>query len=177
MATRIIPADSQNRGHQMAPRWMWLSLSAATLLLVSGCASPGGGRSAVDQLHLLTIPLAVNFDNAPGADGFAIKVYASLAGEPKPVAISRGSVEILMYDGVIRTTDLETARPLRTWTFADDTLRDRQYTTSIGVGYQFALPWGDAKPTADRITVLARYRSPDGKVTASLPSSIVTNNK
>lgn len=177
MATPIILADWRNRGHQTATRRVWLCLAAATLLLVSGCASPGGGRSAVDQLHLLTIPLAVNFDNAPGADGFAIKVYASRASEPKPVAISRGSVEIVMYDGVVRLSDLATARPLRTWTFAADALRDRQYTTSIGVGYQFALPWGEAKPTADRITVLARFRSLDGKAIASLPSSIVTNNQ
>jgi hypothetical protein len=177
MVTRIIPADLQHCCHLLAPRRGWLCLAAGTLLLVSGCATPGGGRIAVDQLHLLTIPLAINLDNVPGSDGFAIKVYASRAGEPKPVAIPRGSIEILMYDGVIRATDLETARPLRTWTFAGDELRGRQYSTSIGVGYQFALPWGDAKPTADRITVLARYHSPDGKVIASLPSSIVTNNQ
>lgn len=175
MVTRIIEAALLTCCHRMAPRWAWLCLAASPLLLAPGCATPGGGRSAVDQLHLLTIPLAINFDNVPGADGFAIKVYASRAGEPKPVAIPRGSVEILMYDGVIRAGDLEKARPLHTWTFAVDALRDRQYRTSIGVGYQFALPWGEAKPTADRITVLARYRSPDGQVITSLPSSIVTN--
>jgi hypothetical protein len=177
MMPRVRQSESPDRSRSACLRRGWLGLTAAALLFAAGCATTDGGHGAVDQLHLLTIPLAINFDNTTGADGFAIKVYASRASEPKPVAISRGSVEIMMYDGVVRATDLEKARPLRTWTFATDALREHQYRTSIGTGYQFALAWGDAKPAADHITVLARYRSPDGQVIASLPGSIVTSIK
>jgi hypothetical protein len=150
-------------------------LLAAMALLMCGCATGGGRSVPLDQLHLLSVPIAVNFDNAPGADGFAIKVYASRQDVPKPVAISNGSVEILMFDGVVRAGELNKVQPLRTWSFDTAALRARQYRTSIGVGYQFAISWGDAKPTAGHITVLARYRAADGRSLTSLPSSIVTN--
>jgi hypothetical protein len=169
--------ESPGRSFPACLRRGWLHLAVAILLFACGCATTGGGGSSVDELHLLTIPLAINFDTEPGADGFAIKVYASRASDPKPVSMPRGSMEILMYDGVVRAADLEKARPLRTWSFAADALRDHQYRTSIGVGYQFALAWGDARPAADHITVLARYRSPEGQVIASLPGSIVTSLK
>lgn len=158
----------------------WLQACCGLLLVVGlvlgtvGCASLGGGRDAVDELHLLTIPVAINADGVAGADGFAIKVYASRYDEPKPVSIASGQIEILMYDGVVRIRDLATTAPLRTWVFANATLRDCQYRTSIGVGYQFALQWGTAKPTGDHITVLARYRSRDGRIITSLPGSIST---
>lgn len=167
--------ESTERSRATCRRRRWLAIVATALTLVSGCGTSGGGRGNVDQLHLLTIPVAINFDNVAGADGFAIKVYASRASDPKPVAIPRGTVEILMYNGVVRASDLATTKPLRTWSFSGDTLRDRQYRTSIGIGYQFALGWGEAKPAADRVTVVARHLSPEGPVISSLPSSIVTN--
>lgn len=155
-----------------------LAFAIAILPLAPGCGTMGGGgttRIPIDALHLLTIPVAVNFDGAPGADGFAIKVYASRANEPKPIPIPNGSIEILMFDGIISSSEMKETKPLRNWTFEGPALRDRQYRTSIGVGYQFALAWGDARPTQERITVLVRYRAPDGRVISSLPSSIAAN--
>ena len=152
-----------------------MALAIALWLAASGCGTPGGGRGAVDELHLLTIPVAINFDGMPGADGFAVKVYASRREEPKPVAIPSGIVEILMFDGVVSVSDVAKTPPLRTWTFDKAALSERRYRTSIGVGYQFSLRWDEAKPTTERITVLARYRSPDGRMISSLPSSIAAN--
>jgi hypothetical protein len=172
--------DGQGSRAGLGRAWSAAALGfvATSLLLAPGCATNGGGaatRSPIDAIHLLTIPVAVNFDGAPGADGFAIKVYGSRANEPKPVPIPRGVIEILMFDGVVRSAELAELRPLRTWAFEGPVLRDRQYRTSIGVGYQFALAWGDAQPSQERITVLVRYRAPDGRVIPSLPSSISVN--
>lgn len=155
-------------------------LLGLALMLALGCAS-GQKKSAgesvlqegpVDELHLLAIPVALNFDQVPGVDGFAVKVYAGSSQVPKSVRITDGRLEILMFDGVLSGTDFAATPPLRIWTYPAAALKKFEIVTSIGTGYQLTPQWGEARPTRDKITVVARYTSAAGATIYSAPSSI-----
>lgn len=161
-----------------------LLLIAATLFL-TGCASDGGKRTKVappvatsddgiTELNLLAIPIALNFDQFPGPDGFVVKIFAGNKNRPKPLLIERGTLEILMYDGILPATPQPSRRA---WTFPGNALRQYQLVTSIGSGYQFSLRWGDAKPQKDRISIVARYTTPEGLTVHSAPSVIAVTGK
>ena len=149
------------------------------LALTLGCASvkPKAPRhdespaASIDQINLLAVPVALNFDQAPGLDGFVVKIYAGNRGRAKPVPILSGSVEVLMYDGVVREYP-KTVQPRRTWKYSAEELKSRLTKTSIGTGYQVAPQWGDAKPAGDKISVVARYTPPQGAAIYSAPSVI-----
>src|SRR6185369_2066764 len=62
--------------------------------------SEGSAQSGIHELNLLAIPVALNFDQKPGPDGFIVKVYAGNRRQPKPLPIENGKLEIIMYDGI-----------------------------------------------------------------------------
>jgi hypothetical protein len=131
--------------------------------------SRGGGELV--QLNIITSPVGMDFDGRPGLEGFSAKVYANSANSPKPVPIKSGTLEIVMFDGTLfGRTNLPP--PLATWTFTLAQLRAVEFTSSIGTGYGFLLPWGAHRPTKKLITVGARYTSPEGKVLTSSVSSV-----
>jgi len=99
----------------------WLGFTLLGLII--GCASPkqktpsphANSEGPVDQLNMLAIPVALNFDQRPGPDGFVVKVYAGNRNRPRPVSILSGTLELLMYDGILKSPGLNTAKPRRTW--------------------------------------------------------------
>jgi hypothetical protein len=126
-------------------------------------ASSGKGRDGIDELHLFGIPVALNLDGLQGADGIGVRVYASSAARAQGLPIRRGTLEILMFDGALGTaTDPGALKPRQVWSFPAADLKGYTATTSIGTGYQFALRWGTSRPTRDNVSILARYRPPDG---------------
>jgi hypothetical protein len=129
--------------------------------------STGGGL--IQEINLLAMPVALNFDRQPGPDGFLIKIYASNRKRAKPFAIETGNIEIMMYDGL---PDSASERPRRTWAYTAEELRPYVIQTSIGVGYQVAPLWGEAKPTHSKIAVLVRYTPLEGPPISSAPSII-----
>ncbi len=156
-------------------------LFAALLLLppLLGCAFDKPKASAreqdsspgpIDQINLLAIPVALNFDQRPGPDGFVVKIYAGNRNRPMPVPILSGTVEILMFDGILRGGNA--AKPRRTWKYSSEELKTHLLKTSIGTCYQLAPQWGEAKPAGDKISVIAQYASPGGKTLSSAPSVI-----
>ena len=167
-----------------APIPGWLAVLALCLLatgLWSGCvsepksrkpaaASSGGGT--IEEINLLAVPVALNLDDKPGLDGFAIKVYAGSRKLPKPIAIQSGKIEVLMYDGIPGVTEGASLEPRRVWTYTAAELKPFEIRTSIGTGYQLAPLWGDAAPTRNKITVVVRYISPEGRSITSAPSVI-----
>jgi hypothetical protein len=144
------------------------------LLLLGGCGTFGSARSGADirELHLFGVPVAINLDQVPGPDGFAIRVYAGNGRAASGQRIDRGRLEVLLFDGGLSETDRQSATPLRTWTYDPAKLKEHAAHSSIGWGYRFAPQWGDARPTRDRITVVVRYVSPSGTVVSSAPSVI-----
>ena len=120
------------------------------------------------------MPLALNLDDVPGLDGFAVRVFYSRSTRAHGIPITSGTLEILMFDGAPVGTTAAFPVPLRIWPFTAEQLKQFSTRTSLGVGYQLVLCWGDSQPTGDHLTVVARYRPSTGPALLSPPSSIST---
>jgi hypothetical protein len=133
---------------------------------------PAATKGPVEQLHLLTGPAALDLDQVPGPDGFAARVYASSGQTSATVVLSQGTLEILMFDGLLKDTNAAAATPLRVWTFPAGQLRKYEQRTSVGVAYVLTLLWGESRPTQSRVTVAARYLPAKGPPLSSGASTI-----
>lgn len=149
-------------------------LTVCLAILLTGCQStdrpkraPGG--TEIDSLNVLTFPVAVNLDEQPGSDGFAIKLYAGNIRHAKTRPIQTGTLDILLYDGALTRPDTE---PLKTWTFTAEQLRTYQINATIGTGYQLALRWGKDRPTQARFSVVTRLRREGKPEVVSTPIDI-----
>lgn len=157
------------------------SIAFGACLLASSCSSTPVGRSfsttgELVELNILTSPVGLDLDGQPGIDGFSLKVYANNASNPKVVPIRSGVLEVLMWDGsMYGRTNLPP--PLHVWTYTAQELRNFEFTTGIGTGYQLAPAWGRDVPTRNLISVGARYTSPEGKIITSGLSSVTVLNK
>jgi hypothetical protein len=149
------------------------------LIFLSACSTPSSapllgsdsGSDAVDQIRLVAIPVALNLDRRPGVDGFGVKVYGLSSSRAKPQQIRQGSIDILMYDGLLPlgTNALE---PKCTWSYTATDLRQYELKSTIGLAYQIAPRWGTNRPAHTRITVMARYKPAADTVIESAPSVI-----
>jgi hypothetical protein len=141
-------------------------------------ATSGKGRDGIDELHLFGIPVGLNLDGIRGADGIGVRVYASSAVKAHGIPIRRGTLEILMFDGMLKSDPgVRAPEPRHIWKFTAAELKGYTATTSIGTGYQFALRWGDSTPTQDNVSIIARYLAPDGSVISSSSSTIAVSVK
>ncbi len=152
--------------------WRWLILA-----LLVGCSHTekrptiASGPVSIDKLNLLAAPIAMNLDGRPGPDAVAVKVYAGNARQPRPVAITAGTLELLAFEGLLgKTTNVQT--PFKTWTFTASELRRLQFQASIGIGYEITASFIGQKPNSDKLTVLARYRPDATHEIYSSPSTI-----
>lgn len=160
------------------------ALFAAILaVLPPGCSSPASSKGGspvvrtVERLDMLLTPVALDLDGRPGADGFGVRIYASNRKSAFGNPIVEGTLEIVMYDGTVRTDELAGATPLRAWRYPAAELKVHSQKTSIGTGYRFGLAWGGQMPRGDRITVVARYEASDGFVVVSAPGAITLTVK
>jgi hypothetical protein len=147
------------------------------LLFLSGCASSGPGQSGIEELHLFGLPVAVNMDSRPGADGFSVRVYASGTKEARGLVVRNGTLEILLFDGAFQAGEVPSQPPLRVWPFTADQLEPLASRNRLGVGYEFTLAWAGSPPTGKRITVYARYipAGSNSRAILSGPASISVN--
>lgn len=156
---------------------MRLVLCLLAGLCITGCATMSGGRSErVDEVHLFGLPVTLNFDGKPGADGFAVRIFVTKGGGAKGSTIQSGNLEVLMFDGVVGADEIATKEPKQVWKFTPHQLTALREQTSLGAGYRFVLRWDEA-PTHGHITVLARYISPKGEPVYSSPSTITATAK
>lgn len=181
LSARSVPTGG-GRCKALARAGRCLRVAAGVVLLLAvGCASSGqpGSRSvrgsgdAVAELHLITVPVPLKLGGQSNSSGFAVKVFAGNLTRPKPFAIKTGTLEILMYDGALKKEAVGLPTALRTWSFPVAELRKHEVRASIGVGYQFALMWGEARPATNKITIMARYRGPGESVVHSAPAVIL----
>ena len=153
--------------------------------VLGGCATsrPGGSSSSrsdqtrIDELNLLAMPVAINLDSVPGVDGFAIQVYAVDRSRPKTQAIQNGTLDILMYDGLLKEIIPDASQYRHVWSYPADQLKVYAAGTTIGASYRFTLNWGADKPRDDKVTLIARYRPVQGAAIYSAPSSIAIPGK
>lgn len=133
-------------------------------------------RDGIAELHIFCNPVAINLDGLPGPDGIGVRLFASGRTTAKGLPIKQGMLEIAMFDGV--PTDFSKTDPSKVWSFPTDRLRAFGSSGRLGVSYQFALPWGDARPRQNSVTVIARYTPPKGgEVVVSDLGSISTSVK
>lgn len=162
-------------------RWAGWWLPGVWLVALAGCASgPGGAtapREAIAQLNLLAVPVALNLDETPEPDGFAVTIYAGSPSSPKAVPVREGTMEILMFDGPARVGENQTNPPLRTWSYSSAELRRYAVVNSLGTGYRLTLRWDEARPKRSSIAVLARHKSSRGTVVSSAPSTVTLGVK
>ena len=151
----------------------WLALVAA--LLPAACGTLSGGRSeGVDAVHVFGLPVTINMDTRPGPDGFAVRVFLTKNGGAKGTTINNGSIEVLMFDGVLALDEVQTRQPKQLWKFAPKQLSAMREQTSLGNAYRFTLRW-EEPPQHGHITVLARYIPERGQPIYSSPSSITAS--
>jgi hypothetical protein len=157
-----------------------MKLFVCSLLIVlaaGGCATfPGGGGDRFAEVHLFGLPVTLNLDNRPGADGFAARVYAVKLGGTKGATIQNGKVEVLMFDGVASVDDVFAKTPAQTWTFTPRQLNAVGEKSTLGQGYRFVLRWNEA-PKRGHITIVARYVPEKGEAVYSSPSTISASAK
>jgi hypothetical protein len=128
--------------------------------------------SGILELHLLTMPVALNLDGAPGPDGVAVKLFANVGNAAKPAPIRSGEIEILLFDGLLTDNNVPTLKPAHTWTFTAKELKEFETQAMVGTGYQLTLRWGSFKPKNDRVTIIARHPIGDGRYLYSTPGVI-----
>ena len=161
-----------------------LVLSAGLLgreqLVAAAVDSEGAGvrsSSRIRELHLFTVPAALNLDAQPGPDGFEVRVYASTPERAKGIPITQGNLQIVMWDGLISGSGSLTNQPLHVWTFKPDDLKRSASTTSLGVGYRLTLRWEKDMPKQDGFTVAARFVPSKGPPVHSSTSGILLRPK
>ena len=143
------------------------------ILIFPGCSTPPSEtKSTIDQLHLLVTSVALNVDDKPGPDGVGVRIYASRRERAEALPIASGTLDILMFDGNLPLEQLRSAQPRHTWSYPAEKLKPYIQKTTIGISYRFAALWGEDKPTADRVTFVARHTAPNAKQAYSAPSSI-----
>ena len=149
------------------------------VMLLMGCASRGTSDKtpAVQSLHLFSVPQAVNLDDEPGPDGFAVRLFARGSKSSKGVAFPNGVLEIAMFEGLVSGTSGSTNQPLRTWDFTGSELKQHAGQSAVGTGYRFTLRWTDARPAGSRISIVARYLPSSGPAVSSAPSSVSVGTK
>jgi len=124
----------------------------------------------VGAIHLLALPMALNLDQKPGADGVAVKVFATDPRGTRSVSIREGCLEILAYEG--RPDPVKPGKPFHTWTYSPAELAPRAYRTSIGPAYDLVLSWIPKTVRTKFVTVTARYTPPSGRAIVAAPSVI-----
>ena len=149
------------------------SAAVAFALLLLGCASDGRMTShgLITELNMLAVPVALNLDGLPGPDTVAVKIYAGNLREAKPVPITSGSLELMLFDGLLKKSTSAPA-PLHTWTFPARQLKRYEFKASIGTGYELTASWTTNKPRAAKITLISRYLPDSGTPIYSSPSTI-----
>ncbi len=185
------PSLNRSRSHGAAPGPRQGSALAVLWLLIwglgAGCATgPSGTGSSVAgvaqkksqrpsgilELHLLTMPVALNLDGAPGPDGVAVKLFANVGNATKPAPIRSGEIEIVLFDGLLNGTSNPLPKPAHIWTFTAKELKGFETQAMVGTGYQLTLRWGAFKPKSDRVTVIARHPLGEGRYLYSTPGVI-----
>ena len=128
--------------------------------------------SGILELHLLTMPVALNLDGAPGPDGVAVKLFANVGNAAKPAPIRSGEIEILLFDGLLNDKNVPALQPAHIWTFTAKELKEFETQAMVGTGYQLTLRWGSFRPKSDRVSIIARHPIGDGRYLYSTPGVI-----
>jgi hypothetical protein len=161
-------------------RILSIPTALALALALTGCVSslPTPVRrssGAIIEVNLLTMPVALNLNAAPGADGIQVRVFLVAQGQAKTVPMASGTLEVVAYDGSVSPEHLPA--PFQVWRFGPDALIPSAFNSMVGTGYNLILSWAPRILTRKRVTVLAKYRPPHGPAVVSAPSFIAATSQ
>lgn len=131
----------------------------AAAVVVSGCPPPDAPPPQVvrvDQITLLALPTALNWDNRPGPDGVQTIIHLFQQGPREPVLAS-GTLEFLLYEGRVSREELAAAKPFHIWPFTASEIEPYLGRSKAGWGYALRLPWGPKVPQSGSVTLAVRY--------------------
>ncbi len=165
---------------RMGSKLVGLGWFLAGLVVLSGCGTDRPGRSAsaqhgksgqpsVERISMLATPVAFGGGSTVGVNGVAAKIFAAAAEDKKTRPIREGTVDFLLFDGILKELPPGGAGGRHIWTFAAKELEPLKISTAIGAAYLFALAWGSDVPAGDTITLVARYHPLEGPVIYSQP--------
>ena len=157
---------------------MCTGLALLLLATLTACATRTDSprppaATAISELNLLGLPMAVNLDAQPGADGVVVKLFATSRASPRAVPIRSGILEISAYPESPDPAGLPP--PFHRWTFTPVDLAPHAFNTALGTGYNLILDWRPRSFPADRVSVIARYQPDQGPPVTSAPSSITAS--
>lgn len=173
----VTPGVVPPRGRQAFGAVLLLALGGAAWL---GCAAPKIRRPTGDrltELHLFGVPVALELNGRPGPDGLGVRIYATAGPAARGIAIRRGTLDILMFEGPVDPALIASLPAQQVWSFSAANLSTLAAETSLGIGYQLALRWEKAPPREPLVTVVARYRSPEGQIFYSTADAIAISPK
>lgn len=156
-----------------------LGLLAVLLVWLAGCAGPNTNSGSVfsrddgpSELHLLVMPGSVRFPAPNPQPGFAVRVFACTGTSARGVPIRGGTLEILGFEGSPADAAMRTSAPAQLWSYSAADLAPLQISSSLGTGYELALPWRGQLPTTNRLTLVVRHRAASGPLRWSAPSVV-----
>lgn len=153
----------------------WLAILLALAAASTGCGPQGQSVSMrrppqpvnqVDRIELFSSIAAINFDSEPTPDGIQVRVLLYQLSQPHPVLV-RGTLDFLLFEGKISAAEFSASRPFRRWRFDAEILPRYLARSIVGWGYAMELRWPERAPRAGRITLVARYESPQGRIVHS----------
>lgn len=131
----------------------------------------------IDEMHLFGSPVALRLHGSKVPNGLAVSVYANNSRVARGLAINEGTLEVLMFDSVLKPGDAAKQTPLHVWSFAARDLAKLEAKTSLGTGYRLVLEWGEDKPRSNSVTLVARYQTKGGTPVYSTPNAISVSSK
>jgi len=144
-----------------------LSAGASAGCQLPGLSSQSAPAGHVDRVQLFVLPTAINMDAVPGPGGISVQIFFfELSQAPdgkvvnKTVAVS-GAVDVMMFDGQLRASDMVNAKPRHVWHFGPGEIGPYLSHSAMGYHYPMALPWGKDEPSATVVTAIVRYSPPN----------------
>lgn len=151
-------------------------LMLAAAAVISGCPPQGEVMpkpvAAVVGMEMQVNLYALNWDGRPGPDGLEVRVRLYIPDPVRAVPVS-GTLEFLLFEGRIPPERIEQTKPLRTWSFVGEPLQRHARPGPVGWHYMLRLDWGLDVPTSNSVTLISRYKLPDGRWLYSSPNSSI----
>lgn len=152
----------------MRPPALVLMLAASALL--TGCGP--GGVDVIAAMEMQVVPRPVDWRADPAPDGLQVQIRF-YSGQPVRAVTVNGTLELLLFQGVVPAGRIAQAKPMRTWSFAGRPLRELAEPDLVGCYHMLRLDWGNLPPPVGSVTLIARYRPPEGQWLYSRPNSSI----
>ena len=154
-------------------------------LALVGCEGPGGRGALrpppptvdVAAFSLSSSPTALNWDDKPGPDGVIARVqFFRLGSKDEVLSVPvKGELEFLLFDSRVPAAEVVKAQPSKTWSFPAEDLPNFLGKQMGMWAYQMQLDWRDKPPKASVVTLVARWKRPDGAWRYSDPTLVAVS--